>query len=218
MKTIIAAAVLCFVLIGGGIFLALRPSKPQPRQVPLADAYTQHLKDGFWARGSANHKVTVVEYADFQCPACYHFEPTLEEAMKQTGDIAQLQFKHYPIFNLHDKAKLAALGSESAGRQGKFWEMHDLLYREQLNWEKDTIVSFRDRITGYAKQLSLNTDQFSADIDDPSTLEPIMAEMKQGDDDELQGTPDIIINGKPTEKIPQTPEELVNLIRQAAGA
>ena len=216
MKTIIAAIVLCFLLIGGGIYLALRPSKPQPRQLALSPAYVQHQKDGFLERGAAKPKVVVTEYGDFQCPACYKFEPTLAAAMLQTADIAQLQFKQYPISKLHDKAQLGALASEAAGRQGKFWEMHDLLYKEQPTWEPDTVVSFRDRLSGYAKSLNLNADQFNADLDDSTTADLIAADIAQGDADKLQGTPDILINGKPTEAIPQSIDALVALIRQAA--
>ena len=218
MKTIIAAIVLCVILIGGGIYLALKPSKPLPRQIPLASVYVQHLKDGYWERGATNPKVIVTEYADFQCPACYRFEPTLAAAISQTSDIAQLQFKHYPITKLHDKAQLAALASESAGRQGKFWEMHDVIYKAQPQWEPENVTTFRNILETYAKQLNLNIDQFNADIDASNTGDLITTNMQQGDADKLQGTPDILINGKPTEGIPQTVDDLVKLIRQAAGA
>jgi len=192
---IIAAIVLCAALIGGGIYFTLKPVAQGPRTVPISAAYADRLSTGYWSTGATNPKVTVTEYADFQCPACQVLSAPLNQAIAQFPDTVQLQFRDYPIENKHDKALFGAEAAEAAGRQGKFWQMHDLLYANQTSWESDTVLQFKDVVYGYAKQLGLDVNQFKRDVADKSINDAINKNIADGNAINLQATPTILING-----------------------
>jgi len=191
---IIAASLICIGLISGAVYFATRPVKAGPRTVPISAQYTARVSAGGWDMGATAPKVKIVEYADFQCPACDAAAPIIKEAMAQTSDIAQLEYRPYPL-QQHDKAQLAAIGAEAAGRQGKFWEMHDKLFDNQSTWVNDSTFTFRDRLVGYAKDLGLDTNQFNADLDDSTTLDQINKSVDAGNAINLQATPTIQVNG-----------------------
>ena len=215
-KLIVAfASVIVAGLIGFGLFLALKPYKAPPRTVALSADYQQHLKDGYWVRGNPSPKVTVTEFADFQCPACHTLEPVLAATITQTADVAQIQFKHYPLEQLHDKADKAALGAEAAGRQGKFWPMHDMLYAQWVDWKDQSPLAFDDTLKGYAKQLGLDTVQFQNDMVDPSIFDVVTANKAAGDAVHLTGTPFVLLNGVLLEKPALAPEALAQQFRAA---
>jgi protein-disulfide isomerase len=218
MKWIVSlSVVVCVVLIGVGIYLGMAPTKVGPRQVPLATAYEQHLQDGYWERGASNPTVIVTEYGDLQCPACDAFEPIIAGAIQQTSGFAQLEFKHYPLEDKHDKALLAAEAAEAAGRQGKFWQFHDLMYQTQATWENDAVYTFRDELDTYAQQLGLNVSQFDTDLNDnTASLDQIInANIKQGDAVGLTGTPYVLINGKVLTNLPDSAGAMAQLITAA---
>ena len=103
-------------IVGGGL------------QVPVSE------RD--WVRGPASASVTLVEYSDFQCPACRIFSTVLDDvlATAELRDRVRLVYRYFPLVSIHKNAFLAASAAEAAGMQGKFWEMHDLLFKEQDNW------------------------------------------------------------------------------------
>ncbi|MBU6388898.1 thioredoxin domain-containing protein [Patescibacteria group bacterium] len=212
---IIVAAVLCAALIGGGIYFAVRPQPTGPRQVPISASYTDRVKAGGWTRGTTHPQVTVVEYGDFQCPACYNYFPIVERSYADTKDIAQFVFRQYPL-QQHNKAMQAAKAAEAAGRQGKFWEMYNLLYTKQPEWADDTTFSFGSRLSDYAGSLGLNADQFNADMNDPSIEDEISKDVAKGNQVPLTGTPTIVIDGTVLSNLPATSDALTALIRQAA--
>lgn len=203
--------------------MALRPVDVGPRIVPLSQAYTDRVTEGGWVTGAKNAKVKIVEYADFQCPACDRIAPILKDAINQTQDVASLEYRAYPL-SQHDKAHVTAVGAEAAGRQGKFWEMHDKLFAEQSTWINDTPFSFRDRLTGYAKDLGLDVDQFNRDVDDKdSSIDGLISKsVDAGNAIGLSATPTLLINGTKVDDqtstaiIEQGSTYLVNLIRTTA--
>lgn len=213
-KIIVALASISIAgLIGFGLFLALKPYKAPPRTVPLSAEYQQHLKDGYWARGNPSPKVTVTVFGDFQCPACHRLEPVLAAAITQTADVSQMQFKHYPLEQPHDKADKAALAAEAAGRQGKFWPMHDLLYGRWDEWNEQSPLVFDDTLKSYAKQLGLDAKQFQNDMDDPTTFDVITTNKAAGDTAHLTGTPFVLLNGVFLDKPALAPEALAQQFR-----
>lgn len=214
-SAIIAAVLLCTALIGGGVYYAVEQSKPGPRSVALSPLYEARLKEGGWVRGNAQSSVTVVEYADFQCPACQAFNPIVNKAFEQTKDKAKFVFKSYPLTSIHDKARTAAIGAEAAGRQGKFWEMEALLYDNQTSWSVQNDSQFRTIMAGYAESIGLNVEQFKRDLKDSSTADGIENDTADGNKIPLQGTPTIVINGKALASAPGSTEELVALINAA---
>jgi protein-disulfide isomerase len=214
---IVGTVVACAALIGLAVFFTVNSSDQGPRLTPIDKQYETRVADGYWKKGAENPKVTVTEYLDFQCPACYVAFPLMQEVYNQTQDIAQFQTKMYPIVSIHDKAKTSARAAEAAGRQGKFWEMHDILFTNQKAWERQTPVQFETTVELYAESLNLNIEQFRRDIQDSSIQDPIDKDVTAGNSLPIGGTPSFLINGQLLQRTPQNVEEFVNLIRQAAG-
>lgn len=146
---------------------------------------------GDYYRGSLDAKVVVVEFSDFQCPFCRrHVEdtqPTLDEKFVDTGEVMWI-FKHFPL-SIHPQAPAAAAASECAGDQGKFWEMHDLLFTDQQAWSiSDPSPVFAD----LASQLDLDVDAFNTCLADPAIAERVTSDLNDGAPF-VQGTPTFIV-------------------------
>lgn len=151
--------------------------------------------------GEGGKQVTLIEYADFQCPACYDYEPTMQAIREKYKDEINFQFRNFPLAQIHPNALAAHAAAEAASRQGKFWEYHDLLYEEQKSW---STVSTNERsavFEQYATQLELDLEQFRADIGDPGVRAIINADIKEGKSIGATGTPTFVLNGKKLDKI-----------------
>lgn len=164
-------------------------------------------------RGAAGAKVTLVEFGDFQCPACGAYEPLIRQVMDENADTVQLVFRHFPLTQIHQNALLGAKAAEAAGVQGKFWEMHDKLYDNQLEWSN--ALNARDFVTAYASAIGLDTKKFAEDLNNKSIEDKIFAEYSEGLKLGVQGTPTFFLNGKKIEN-PSSPEEFNALIKEAA--
>jgi len=222
MKWIITGAIiLCLALIGIGAYVALKPQDSGPRTVPLSDAYKQRVLDGGWTRGATKPEVTVIEYGDLQCPACKAYYPIVEQAFAQTKDIAQFEFRNYPLVTLHNKAMQAARAAEAAGKQGKFWEFESNLYETQDSWENQTPSQFTKTLEQFAKDQNLDINQYKKDIKAKDTQAQIDADMAAGNKvfgDGGASTPTFVINGTRLTTNPTSVDDFVSLIKQAATA
>ncbi len=138
-------------------------------------------------RGPEKSPVTVVEYGDFECPYCGEAEPVIRELLADYGDVHYV-WRHLPLTDVHPHAQLAAEGSEAAARQGKFWEMHDLLLEHQ------GALTARD-LRGYAAELGLNVDKFSDDLRHHKGANKIASDVDSADLSGVSGTPTFFING-----------------------
>jgi protein-disulfide isomerase len=122
-------------------------------------------------RGPNTAKVTLVEYSDFQCPACGQYEPILRDLASSYPNDLRIVYRHFPLTGLHPNAYPAAIASEAASKQGKFWEMHDMLFDRQSQWENATST---DAIfTEYAMNLGLKKDQFVNDLSASDTIDRV---------------------------------------------
>jgi protein-disulfide isomerase len=146
----------------------------------------------FRKRGPADAKIQMVEFSDFQCPACRVAEPALHQILSIYDGKIHFIFKHYPL-RMHQWAKAAAVAAECAGRQGKFWEYHDRLYDKQEEWTNDKSDAL---LTGYAKELGLDVPAWQACRQDPSAAAAYTTDMKDGDDAWIGATPTFFINGR----------------------
>lgn len=164
-------------------------------------------------RGALDGKVTLVEFGDFQCPACGAYEPLVRQVEKDNADILKVVFRHFPLIQIHKNALIAAKASEAAGLQGKFWEMHDILYDKQTEWSEG--LNARDFILIYATTIGLDTKKFTQDLDSKAIEDKILAEYKEGVNLGVQGTPTFFVNGVKI-KSPQSPEAFNEIIKQAA--
>jgi len=146
--------------------------------------------------GNSNAKVTLVEYGDFQCPACGAYYQTVNQLVSAYGGKILFAFRNYPLPQ-HADAQVAAQAAEAAALQGKYWQMHDLLYDKQSTWSatpSSTVISqFFD---GYASSLGMNVAQFNTDINSPQVLSKISSDVASGDAAPIQYTPSFFINLK----------------------
>ena len=137
--------------------------------------------------------VVLEEYGDYQCPPCGLLYPVLKDIEHEYGKQLQIVFHHFPLTKIHKNAMNAARAAEAARNQGKFWEMHDRLYRNQNAW-KD-LDDPRPMFIQYARDLGLNTDRFTRDLDSPDVEQRIAADMQKGTSIGITGTPTLIIDG-----------------------
>lgn len=150
-----------------------------PRQIDVTDRPV-------W--GNPRAPVTVVVFADFQCPHCRAEAPVLRRAVDKFSGRAKLVFKHFPL-RMHPQAKQAAIAAEAARAQGKFWEMHDLLFAHQDDLSDERIMEL-------AKQLGLDMTKFEADFRSEKARARVDEDRAEGEKLEIAGTPTVFVNGR----------------------
>jgi protein-disulfide isomerase len=161
---------------------AVRPDRPDP-----AARYKVDI-DGAHARGPDDAKVTVVIFSDFQCPFCARVQATLRQVETKYGKDVRLVAKHNPL-PMHNRAMAAAIAAEAAGRQGKFFEMHDLLYENGRDLTDANFVK-------WARKIKLDVPRFEEDLKDPSIKSTIEKHQRQATELGARGTPAFFINGR----------------------
>jgi len=214
-----------FVLIVGVLIAAvgvgwvlLRSSQQSRNQnTPTPDPATEvQGAEPPHVRGNANAQVTLEEFGDFECGACGSYHPELKKIETEYGDKLKVIFRELPLVTMHQHALLAAQAAEAAGLQGKFWEMHDKLYDDQVTWTKksDLVPVFVD----YAKQIGLNPDQFMKDLNGEKVAARIFQDGKRAHSFGLKGTPAFFVNGKEATGDQWKPEGLRQMINDALRA
>ena len=147
------------------------------------------------ARGDPGAPVTIVEFADFQCPYCKEAEASLRALMAKHPHDLRLVFRNMPLTELHPDAMIAAEAGGVRDRQGKFWEMHDAMYDDQKSLAADALQ-------GTASRLGLDTARFSACLADGTTVHALDADTQAAKDLGLNGTPYFFVNGRPIDGSP----------------
>ena len=169
-----------------------------------------------WSRGAGNPKVTIVEYSDLECPACAAYEPVVEKVLADNQDTVQLVYRHFPL-SQHRSSQLAALYAEAAGKQGKFWEMHDKLFATQDSWTINPAAKNEPIFQTYAQELGLDMVKLATDLKDPSLQAKIKASYDGGVAAGVDSTPSFFINGERV-KNPRTLDEFEALITSYTSA
>lgn len=144
-------------------------------------------------KGASNAKVTIVEYSDFECPACGAMYPVLDEIVKRYPDDVRVIYKNFPLSG-HKWSYTAALASECAFDSGKFWEFHDILFDRQKGWSKARDA--REDFLRYAKKLDIPTDEFNTCIDSKPIKQRVNDDRSSGRKLNINSTPTFFINGK----------------------
>jgi protein-disulfide isomerase len=151
------------------------------------------LSNSGQSSSSNSASLTLVEFGDFQCPACRAYEPAAKEVRKQFKDKVNFVFKHFPLKSAHPNAMVAAVAAEAAGIQGKFWEFHDLLYENQSDWA--VLPNPTTKFEEYALSLDLDIDKFTQDLKDKKLEKEINAQLEEGIKAGVGGTPTFFLNG-----------------------
>lgn len=147
-----------------------------------------------WIKGNPEAKVTLVEYADFQCPGCAGAYPVVNSLLEDYGDDIRFVYRHFPL-GFHANAVSSGSAAEAAGQQGKFFEMHDLLYDNQAEWSdvRNPDALFR----GYAEELELDLEAFDRAYASEETRGRVEAGLESGQEFGVTGTPSFYVNGVP---------------------
>jgi protein-disulfide isomerase len=165
---------------------------------------------GGHVRGKASAPVTLVEFGDYQCPSCGYYYPMVEEVLRRIPDKVKLEFHHYPLIQMHAHALAAAMAAEAAGDQGKYWEMHDMLYKHQAEWSN--IPNPEAQFLAYAADLGLDANKFMRSVKSTDVEKRILEDIQRGSVAKVGGTPSFFINGKPLEPLPTGVDEFVTII------
>ena len=162
----------------------------QPTPVATADVTKlSPVTDADYIRGNKNAKVTLIEVSDFQCPFCQRHVPTMEQILDEYGDKVRIVYRHFPLSSIHPYAQKAAEASECAGEQGKFWEMHDVMFENQSALD---VNSLKD----YAADLGLNASQFSSCLDDGKYAAKVRQQTQEATAAGITGTPGTFVNSQ----------------------
>ncbi len=202
------------VLIGGAVFgmIKLAGRTPANQTALLANA----VSTSDWIQGNKDSKVVLVEYSDFQCPACKIFYSFLKDIESKYGSKIQFVYRNFPL-SQHANAMLAAQAAGAAGKQGKFWEMHDMIFEGQDTWATQSSADAEKTFASYAQSLQLNIDQFKKDLNSTEIKVKIEDDYQGGIKSGINATPTFFLNGK---KLPPPTSygEFENAIVQAINA
>jgi protein-disulfide isomerase len=210
MKRNLPLIIIAVVLIGAftaGAFMYTRMKPAQPAPGPSTGTIaTAPGADPPRVRGGENAPVTLEEFGDFECPPCGVLHPILKDIERELGDRLRVVFRHNPLPTIHKHAYDAARAAEAAGMQGKFWEMHDMLYEKQGEWT--VAPDPREKFTAYAQALGLDANKFMRDMGSDLAISRVTLDMRRAKSMGVTGTPTLFLNGKQVNANDMTPEAL----------
>lgn len=184
---------IALVAVAGGLIYwsnAMKPSYPTPigdAATILAVSADDHVK------GAADGKAVLVEYLDFECPACASYVPVVAQLEQEYGDRVTFVARYFPLSG-HRNGLASALAVEAAGKQGKYAEMFDLLYAKQKEWGSKQIET-PQVFEAYATELGLDIEQFKADVASEEVMARVMRDKNAGQALGINGTPSFFLNG-----------------------
>ncbi len=160
--------------------------------------------------GPEDAPVTLEEFADFECPPCGLLHPVMKTMEKEFGPRLRVVFREFPLVPTHPHALVAARSAEAAGLQGKFWEMHGLIFESQKVWHEQ--FDARPTFEGFAKKLGLDLERWRQDVSSPVVEQRIFLDGKRAHDVGVKGTPTVFLNGREVPFESLAPEKLRALI------
>lgn len=179
------------IAIFGLAMLVNSPSSTTPSSSLTVPAPT---KDEPFTKGNPKSKVVVTEYGDFQCPACAASQPIVKQLLNEFGDKIYFVYRYFPLVNVHKSAKISAQAGFAAFKQGKFWEMHDMLYDTQADWSP--ILNPQDTFVQYATNLKMDINKFKADMNSNEAAKFVDDSLNKAVASGLNSTPSFFINNK----------------------
>ncbi len=200
----IALVILAPLLLIGILYGMLGQGTAYP---PDQVADTDHVKGN-------PEGITLVVYADFQCPACAVEHQMMAMAWPRIQDRVQLVFRHYPLTSTHRFAWTAALYAEAAGQQGKFWEMYDQLFVNQAYWS--TLGSVEAEFDAYLEQIGVDVAQAHEAMRSDAVIQKVRNDQRGGTRAGVRGTPALFVNGRMT-PVPQNPVDMIALVNRSSS-
>lgn len=208
---VIIIVVVLLAALGGAVWMmqpAPDPSAPAPTSAapqspqgpratsapPTSAPPTVPAEPPRHVRGPASAPVLLEEYSDFQCPTCGRMHSVVKELQAKYPTQIRVGFRHLPLPTIHRHARESARAAEAAGAQGRFWEMHDLLYQKQEEWSKAEPA--RPLFVGYAQSLGLDAARFQQDIDSSAVSMRVVSDERRAAALRITGTPAFFVNGR----------------------
>lgn len=193
--------VVVVVVLLTGLVLISRSANPQidtskidANAIQTASAANGNIADHVF--GPTTSKVTLIEYGDFQCPYCGEAHPQLKAITTEYQNQVTFIFRNFPITTAHPNARAAAAAVESAGLQGKYWEMHNAVYENQSTWENLTGETLTNAFASLAGGIGVDKDKFIAGLSDPAVNQKISYDQAVAKKLGVEGTPSLYLNGK----------------------
>lgn len=203
--------ILAVVIVGLGALFVI--TKPEESGNGAFEGDAAVVQEDDHVYGNREAEVVLIEYGDFQCPACASYYPIIKEVKEEFKDDIAFVFRHFPLISLHPNAFSASRAAEAAGNQGKFWEMHDTLFETQSSWGQ--LTSNQQRLfEKYAEDLELDGTQFSADFSSSAVADRINRDVASAKQFDATSTPTFVLNGEKIEN-PGGKEAFVTLIKEA---
>ena len=202
------------LVISGLMFLKIKSADNPSSQNQLILKIDEILSSD-WVKGNKESKIILIEYSDFQCPACGIYYPIVNKLAEEFGDKIAIIYRHFPLKSIHRNAEAAALAAEAAGRQGKFWEMHNALFDNQKEWSDE--INSGEYFVKYAGGLpvgqtgvNIDINKFKADLSLQEVKNKVKNDLVGAEKNNLNSTPTFFLNGKKIQ--PRSYEEFKQII------
>ncbi len=179
-------------VLAASVFVIYLLAKSAEISVPVPLATEVTTDD--WKKGNPEADVVLVEYSDFQCPACASYDPVITRVMQEYGDRVLFVYRHFPLKTIHPNATAGAAAAEAAGIQGKFWEMHNVLFSNQNAWA--SLANPSPTFQTYAQSLGLNVEQFVNDYKSSAARDQVEADYRSGIAARIDSTPTFFFQGQ----------------------
>lgn len=184
-KWVVLTAVLILTFIG--IIYASRDE---------ATVDSSGLKTEEWVMGNEESNIVLIEYSDFQCPACRSRLSILEPLLEEFDNHIKFVYRHFPLRSIHQNAQLSAQASEAAGLQGKFWEMHAIIFENQAVWSELPNSEAKLTFIKYAEEIGLDKAKFESDLVSGEVEDLVEEDYQAGISARVGGTPTFFLNGQ----------------------
>jgi protein-disulfide isomerase len=203
-RFLVTVGIIIAIFVG---FLAFNKNDEGQKSSNTNTPPTQHT------RGATNSKVTLIEYGDFQCPACGQYYPALEQVYEKYKDTVEFQFRHFPLTAIHPNAFAGSRAAEAAAKQGKFYEMYNQLYANQTEWSESN--SPTKYFNSYAEKIGLDAAKFKTDFASTPVNDAVQADVQAGEKAGVNSTPTFVLNGKVIKNPNPTVEAFSKILDEA---
>lgn len=200
------------VLVLGGAVFGVVKFVASPSGNNLTASALDAMSQNDWWQGSKDSKAILVEYSDFQCPACAAYHPLVNQLNQELGDKILFIYRHFTLPQ-HKNAVPAAKAAEAAGKQGKFWEMHGMIFENQKVWSNQ--IDAESIFIKYAESLSLDLEKFKEDLNSKGVKNKVESDYQSGIKAGVNYTPTFFLNGKKIQN-PRSYEEFKNAVLSGA--
>ena len=190
LKKLLIVAFGVFILVFAGFKTLRWITTPTPEIAGVG----VEVQETDWVEGKMSAPISLIEYSDFQCPACATYSPLVKKLLQEYPENLKVVYRHFPLVSIHKNALPAAKAAEAAGKQGKFWEMHDILFERQDDWTNEGHP--KEKFIKYAKELELGEDIFLTDYESGEVEDKVKSHLNLSNQLGLNATPTFFINGE----------------------